>query len=134
MKNLKSDSVKTTSNQMRCVFVDSRFLDDVYDPAIVGYDSVSGAVIYDDENMVNLSMGMFDPVEHPDLKTWGEQFEFCISEIHSMFHQECQDGKVPPILLTVFPEDYLSEYIDDLQSDGDSEYDSSTGDGSKLIA
>lgn len=133
MNKLKLESVKTTSSQMKCVLSNSRFLDDVYDPAIVGYNSVTGAVIYDDETLVNLSMGMFEPAEHPEIQTWGEQLEFCINQINLMFRQECDEVKVDPILLTVFPEDYLSEYID-AQSDGNTENESSTVNDSKLRA
>ena len=113
------NSMRSDYLQMRLLYPDSTFLDKCYDPAIVGYDSVTGAVIYDDENMLNLSMGMFEPNKHPDIITWGEQFEFCISQIQSMFCQDCPDGMVPPILMTVFPEDYLSDYIADLHPDGD---------------
>ena len=98
-------------------FSNSRFLDDVYDQAIIGYDSVTGAIIYDDEKLVNLALRMFDPDGYTDRMTWGEQFEFCITQIQSMFCQDCPDGVVPPILMTVFPEDYLAYYKADLHPD-----------------
>jgi len=113
MKTKKLDFNQTSIIHMRYVLSNSIFLDDVYDPAIIGFDSVTGAVIYDDEKLVRLESVMFNPDEHLDLHTWGEQFEFCINQIQSMFHQECQDGKIPPILLTVFPEVDLSQYLCD---------------------
>jgi hypothetical protein len=104
MKKVHLSNGESDSQQIRLLYPGSRFLDKVYDPSIIGFDSMTGSVIYESDSLNDLVKEHFKPENNPVLfQDWYEWFDSCLEIVNSMFQENNTDGKVPPSLMSLYP-------------------------------